>query len=73
MENKLENDIQIDKKTFYKMLFCYNALNRGWNIKKENEEFIFTKPHENKQEIYDDDYISQFIKDNINYKNLFKE
>jgi len=73
MENKLDNDIQIDKKTFYKMLFCYNALNSGWNIKKEKEEFVFTKPHENKKEIYDDDYISQFIKENINYKNLFKE
>jgi hypothetical protein len=35
----LKNDIQIDKKMFCKMVFLYNSLNEGWNIKKEKELF----------------------------------
>jgi hypothetical protein len=66
----LKNDIQIDKKMFCKMVFLYNSLNEGWNIKKEKENYVFTKPHENKKEIFCDDYISNFIKTNINYKDF---
>jgi len=71
MDKNKKKDIQIDKKLFYKMIFLYNSLNSGWMIKKQNEEYIFTKPHENKKEIYNDEYISQFVIKNMEIKDLF--
>ena len=71
MDKNKKKDIQIDKKIFYKMIFLYNSLNDGWMIKKNNEEYIFTKPHENKKEIYNDEYISQFVTKNINLKEFY--
>lgn len=71
MDKNKKKDIQIDKKIFYKMIFLYNSLNDGWMIKKNNEEYIFTKPHENKKEIYNDEYISNFVTKNINLKDFY--
>jgi hypothetical protein len=71
MDKIKKKDIQIDKKLFYKMIFLYNSLNNGWMIKKQNEEYIFTKPHENKKEIYNDEYISKFVVKNMDIKDLF--
>lgn len=71
MDKNKKKDIQIDKKLFYKMIFLYNSLNNGWMIKKNNEEYILTKPHENKTEIYNDQYISKFIIKNMDIKDLF--
>jgi hypothetical protein len=53
------------------MIFLYNSLNNGWMIKKHNEEYILTKPHENKKEIYNDEYISQFVVKNMDMKDIF--
>ena len=71
MDKNKKKDIQIDKKLFYKMIFLYNSLNSGWMIKKQNEEYILSKPHENKKEIYNDEYISQFVIKNMEIKDLF--
>jgi hypothetical protein len=71
MDKNKKKDIQIDKKLFYKMIFLYNSLNNGWMIKKHNEEYILTKPHENKKEIYNDEYISQFVVKNMDIKDIF--
>ena len=67
LENK---KIKIDPKKFQKMLFLYNSLDEGWSIKKNKDSYILKKPHENKKEIFCDDYISNFIKTNINYKDF---
>ena len=71
MDKNKKKDVQIDKKLFYKMIFLYNSLNNGWMIKKHNEEYILTKPHENKKEIYSDQYISKFVIKNMDLKDLF--
>ena len=71
MDKNKKKDVQIDKKLFYKMIFLYNSLNNGWMIKKHNEEYILTKPHENKKEIYNDEYISQFVVKNMDIKDIF--
>ena len=31
------------------MIFLYNALEQGWNVKKTNDCYIFNKKHENKK------------------------
>jgi len=41
-----------------------NALEKGWAIKKAQESYIFTKKHENKKEIFQENYLEEFIKSN---------
>ena len=70
-ESDEDNDIlQLDKINFQKMIFLYNALENGWSIKKRKNSYIFTKNHEGKKEIFDESYLSIFMKDNFNINNL---
>jgi len=52
------------------MVFLYNALDSGWSIKKRNDSYIFTKNHEGRQEIFDENYLAMFMKDNMNINKL---
>ena len=61
--------LEIDKIKFQKMVFLYNALDNGWTIKKKHDSYIFTKNHEGKKEIFEESYLSIFMKDNININN----
>ena len=68
MEISLENlnideNIDIIKKT--KMILIYNALEKGWQIKKKNNSYIFCKNHEGKKEVLLDNYIKRFIETNL--------
>jgi hypothetical protein len=65
-----EKQIEVDKLKFKKMIFLYNALDNGWSIKKRKETYIFTKNHEGKKEVFDENYLSIFMKDNFNINNL---
>ena len=54
------------KRTEYqKMTFIINALNNGWTVKKEDDKFVFTKKHENRREIYEENYLMEFIQTNM--------
>ena len=55
----------IDPKQLKIMVFLMNALEKGWCIKKKNEQFIFTKKHEGKKEVFDENYLDQFIQSNF--------
>ena len=68
-ENK---QIEIDQLKFQKMVFLYNALDNGWSIKKRKDSYIFTKNHEGKKEIFDELYLSIFMKENVNINNILK-
>ena len=68
MEINLENvniydNADIVKKT--KMVLIFNALEKGWTIKKKNNSYIFTKNHEGKKEVLMDNYIKRFIETNL--------
>jgi hypothetical protein len=54
-----------------KMAFIYNALEDGWTIKKKNDCYIFKKNHEGKKEVYLDDYLRRFMKDNFSLEKIF--
>ena len=41
-----------------------NALEKGWSIKKQKDKYIFTKKHENKREIFEENYLERFIVNN---------
>ena len=62
--------LEIDKLKYQKMIFLHNALDNGWSIKKRKNSYIFTKNHENKKEIFDDSYLSIFMKDNFAINNF---
>jgi hypothetical protein len=70
--NEKQLELEVDKIKFQKMVFLYNALDNGWSIKKRNDSYIFTKNHEGKKEIFDEAYLSIFMKENVNINNILK-
>jgi len=58
------NELQLDKSKFQKMVFIMNALEKGWSVKKQNDKYIFTKKHENKREIFEENYLERFVLSN---------
>jgi transposase len=58
------SDVSIPFKTFQKMTFLYNAIEDGWTIRKRKDNYIFTKKHENRLEIFQENYLESFIKKN---------
>jgi hypothetical protein len=57
--------IKMNKKQYQKFVFINNALEDGWCIKKIDEKYIFTKKHENRREIFQEDYLENFIVSNF--------
>ena len=52
------------------MVFLFNALDNGWSIKKRKDSYIFTKNHEGKKEIFDEYYLSIFMKENTDINKI---
>lgn len=65
-------DIEISKKKIKELIFISNALENGWSIKKKKDIYVFSKKHNNKKEIYENEYLQSFINENsvINNKLL---
>ena len=61
---QLDSD-NINPKQLKIMIFLMNALEKGWCIKKKDEQFIFTKKHEGKKEVFNENYLEQFIQSNF--------
>tara|TARA_B100001287_G_scaffold235848_1_gene208209 strand:- start:74670 stop:74909 length:240 start_codon:yes stop_codon:yes gene_type:complete len=57
--------IDMNEKQVKIMVFIMNALEKGWSIKKREEQFIFTKKHEGKKEVFDEKYLETFIQSNF--------
>ena len=56
---------ELEKKQIHKMKFIWNALEQGWTIKKKGGQFIFTRKHENKTEVFRDNYLENFLVSNF--------
>jgi len=74
LEIPTDQSIQISKKQIKRMIFIQNALDQGWTIKKSDDSYIFIKKHENRREIFQENYletflISNFSKDILDSKN----
>ena len=69
INNDLEN-LEIESVKFQKMAFLFNALDKGWCVKKKKDTYVFVKKHKNKKEILDDKYLTTFMIENINITNL---
>jgi len=50
------------------MTFIMNALEDGWKVKKRNGNYIFEKKHENKREVFKEDYLEKFVYINMTKK-----
>lgn len=61
----LSNLMNNDKQRLYKSILIFNAIESGWTIKKHENKYIFTKYHQNKKEVLDDNYLTNFIIENI--------
>jgi hypothetical protein len=55
----------VDKIQFQKMVFIMNALDDGWSVKKSQDKYIFSKKHENKVEVFQEEYLATFILQNM--------
>ena len=58
MDNKNSDNQNILRK---KKEFIWNALEGGWEIKKNGDSYIFIKPHERRKEVFSEDYLRRFI------------
>ena len=68
---KINNvELNVNASKLHKMIFIYNALENGWTIKKKNKKYIFSKNHEGKKEIFNESYLSVFMKENTNINNI---
>lgn len=74
MDLKIDDiSINLTKKNLKKMIFIFNCLENGWNIKKRKDLFIFSKKHGGKKEILDDKYLSTFLEENSNIEKIIKK
>lgn len=65
---KVPPDLNVDLVQLQKMAFIYNALEKGWTVKKIDNQYIFYKKHEGKKEVYLDTYLQNFIESNLGFK-----
>ena len=66
----IETNKQIDCILLQKMIFIYNALDKGWAVKKKKNAYIFTKNHEGKKEVLLDTYLKRFMLDNLDINKI---
>ena len=55
---------------YKKMSLMFNAIEDGWSIKKNANSYIFTKKHENRKEVFNDEYLTNFLKSNMDLDHL---
>ena len=68
--NVNKTELKVDCILLQKMIFLYNALEKGWVIKKKKNLYIFTKNHEGKKEVLLDDYLKRFMLANLDISNI---
>lgn len=67
----LENaGVQVDIVQFQKMLLMYNAIEDGWTVKKKQDAYVFSKPHENKKEVFENNYLLRFMRSHLDIRKI---
>jgi hypothetical protein len=76
MEFKLETmsleNAKINPSTLHAMALLYNAVEKGWTVKKRRGSYVFTKSHEGKKEVIEETYMLNFIKSNLDLGKIFE-
>ena len=63
MENAQSENLK--DKEYYKMRFIFNAIEQGWSVKKRDNLYIFKTKHNNKEEVFNEDYLEEFVMKNM--------
>jgi hypothetical protein len=58
----------LNRLKYQKIMFIMNALDTGWSIRKMDDSYVFTKKHEGKKEVFHENYLETFIKENLSEK-----
>jgi hypothetical protein len=48
-----------------KLSFIYNALEKGWSVRKKGKYYIFSRKHNNELKYFKPSYIYEFFQSNI--------
>ena len=67
--NKLKIS-NIDLIKLQKMTLLYNALEKGWSIKKSGNCYVFKKKHNNEKEVYLESYLKRFMVENLDINQI---
>lgn len=65
LASHIPSSFSLSTKQIQVMAFLMNALERGWSVKKKNNEYIFSKKHEGKREVFQENYLESFIQSNL--------
>lgn len=55
------NNADISNKDLSKMLFIFNAIEDGWDVKKKNNSYIFSKHKSKEKQVFTEDFLNKFI------------
>jgi len=72
MFNRFSNKYIMNHIEYRKMKFIFNALDDGWEIKKKDDTYIFTKKHEGKKEVFTNNYLKEFVIKNCDVDEILK-
>ena len=67
---KIPDKLDINNIMLQKMIFIYNAIENGWDVKKIEDKYIFTKNHKQHKEVYLDSYLRKFLETNLNINTI---
>ena len=67
---KIPDKLDINNIMLQKMIFIYNAIENGWDVKKMSDKYIFTKNHKQQKEVYLDSYLREFLETNLNINTI---
>ena len=68
----MENQTKHDTVTLQKMSFIYNAIQTGWTVKRLDDKYIFSKKHEGKKDVYSENYLKSFVRNNLDFYKLIQ-
>jgi hypothetical protein len=72
MTTEIPSSLSINTRQFHRMVFIINALEKGWSVKKRGAEYTFSKKHEGKREVFQENYLETFIHSNLDLSILNK-
>lgn len=73
MNIEIEKNLELDVIKLQKMAFIFNAIEKGWNVSKKNDLYVFKKNHEGKKEVFLDKYLKRFMCENMNFDDILNK
>ena len=55
------NSVDVSNKDLSKILFIFNAIEDGWDVKKKNNSYIFSKHKSKEKQVFTEDFLNKFI------------